>query len=183
MLKQQYLILEKHDHNLMKTLFSILFCFAAFSVFSQNSSQYDNIPLTTAAEYRKAEPYVILAADYVYSSPIDKENLNRTNAISFIMKWMVGTSDYSFGMDETIRKVSNGDNEILGIYFSSLAKYALSKGKGADREDMKYNAYLMMVTYCENPDNNFRIRGEVKKMIDAKNQGKLKEFLDSKQKK
>lgn len=167
----------------MKTLFSILFCLAALNGFSQKASQYDNIPLNTAADFRKAEPQVILASDYVYSTPIDKENINRKNAISFVMKWMAGTSDYSFGMDETITKISNGESEILGIYFTSLAKYALSKGKGTDREELKYNAYLMMATYCENPANNFRMRGEVKKMVDAKNQGKLKEFLDSKQKK
>lgn len=167
----------------MKTLLSILFYITAISVFSQNTSQYDNIPLNSAAAFRKAEPQVILAADYAYSSPIDKENMNRKNAISFVMKWMAGTSDYSFGMDETISKISNGENEILGIYFISLAKYALSKGKGVDREDAKYNAYVMLINYCENPANNFRIRGEVKKMIEANKQGKLKEFLDSKQKK
>lgn len=167
----------------MKTLFSFLICFTAISVFSQNASQYDNIPLNSAAAYRKAEPQVMLAADYAYTSPIDKENTNRKNAISFVMKWMAGTSDYSFGMDETINKISNGDSEIFGIYFISLAKYALANGKGVDREEAKYNAYVMMAEYCENPANNFRIRGEVKKMIEAKKQGKLKEFLESKQKK
>lgn len=167
----------------MKILFSILFLSIVFGVSSQSTSQYDNIPLNSAAAYRKAEPQVILASDYVYSTPIDKENVNRTQAISFVMKWMAGTSDYSFGMDETITKISNGDNEILGIYFISLAKYALSKGKGVDRDELKYNAYVMLAAYCENPANNFRMRGEVKKMIDAKKQGKLKEFLDSKQKK
>jgi hypothetical protein len=167
----------------MKTIVLIMICFVAFSAFSQNTSQYDNIPLNSAADYRKAEPQVMLASDYVYSSPIDKEDMNRKNAISFVMKWMKGTSDYSFGMDETIGKISNSDYEILSIYFTCLAKYALSKGKGADREDLKYNAYLMMATYCENPANNFKIRGEVKKLIEAKNQNKLKEFLDSKTKK
>ena len=167
----------------MRPFFSILFCFVALNVFSQKASQYDNIPLKTAAVFRKAEPQVILAADYAYTSPIDKENTNRTNAISFVMKWMYGTSDYSFGMDETITKISNGENEILGIYFTCLAKYALSKGKDVDRDDAKYNAYSMMADYCENPANNFRMRGEVKKMIEAKKQGKLKEFLDSKKKK
>jgi hypothetical protein len=167
----------------MRTFLSILFCFVALNSFSQNTSQYDNIPLNTAADFRKAEPQVILAADYAYTSPIDKENINRKNAISFVMKWMYGTSDYSFGMDETIIKVSNSENEILGIYFTCLAKYALSKGKGVDREEAKYNAYVMMAEYCENPANNFRMRGEIKKMVEAKKQGKLKEFLDSKKKK
>jgi hypothetical protein len=167
----------------MKTLFSILLFFSAFSLLSQNASQYDNIPLNNAANYRKAEPQVILAADYVYSTPVDKENINRKNAVSFVMKWMAGTSDYSFGMDETITKIAGGDTEILAIYFTSLAKYALTKGKGVDREESRYNAYIMLATYCENPANNYKPRGEVKKLIDAKNQDKLKEFLDSKQKK
>jgi len=167
----------------MKTLISILFCCLALNIFAQKTSQYDNILLNSAADYRKAEPQVILATDYVYSTPIDKENLNRKNAVSFIMKWMAGTSDYSFGMDETISKIAGGDNDVLSIYFVSLAKYALAKGKGVDRDELKYNAYVMLATYCENPNNNYKPKAEVKKMIDAKNQGKLKEFLDSKQKK
>lgn len=167
----------------MKILFAILFCFVALNVFPQKGSQYDNIPLNSAADYRKAEPQVILAVDYVYSTPIDKEDKNRKNAISFIMKWMGGTSDYSFGMDETISKIAGVDRDILSAYFVCLAKYALAKGKGVDREELKYNAYLLLIKYCENPNNNYKPKGEIKKMIDAKNQDKLKEFLDSKQKK
>jgi hypothetical protein len=167
----------------MKTIFSIIFCIVALHAFSQKTSQYDNIPLNTAADFRKAEPQVILATDYVYSTPVDKENINRKNAVSFIMKWMAGTSDYSFGMDETISKIAGGDNDVLSAYFVCLAKYALAKGKGVDREELKYNAYLLLTKYCENPNNNYKPKGEVKKMIDAKNQDKLKEFLDSKQKK
>lgn len=160
-----------------------MFCFVISIAFSQNTSQYDNIPLTSAANYRKAEPQVILASDYVYSSPVDKENTNRKNAIAFIMKWMGGNSDYSFGMDETISKIAGGDNDVLSMYFVCLAKYALSKGKGVDREELKYNAYLLLAKYCENPANNYKPKGEIKKLIDANNQNKLKEFLDSKLKK
>ena len=167
----------------MKVLFSILFCCVAFSAFSQHNSQYDNIPLTSADNCRKAEPQVMLAADYVYTSPVDKDDLNRKNAIAFIMKWMAGTSDFSFGMDETISKIAGGDNEILSTYFVSLAKYALSKGKGVDRGELKYNAYVLLAMYYENPGNNYKPKGEVKKLIDAKNHDKLKVFLDSKQKK
>ena len=167
----------------MKTIISILFCCVALSAFSQHTSQYDNIPLASADNCRKAEPQVMLAADYVYTSPVDKDNLNRKNAIAFIMKWMAGTSDFSFGMDETISKIAGGDNEILSTYFVSLAKYALSKGKGVDREELKYNAYVLLAKYCENTNNNYKPKGEVKKLIEANKQNKLKEFLDSKQRK
>ncbi len=164
----------------MKTLFSVLLFFSVLSVFSQNASQYDNILLTTAHDYRKAEPQVILAADYVYSTPIDKDNIHRKNAISFIMKWMSGTSDYSFIPDRTVSRVTNNENELIGVYYACLAKYALNKGKAADREDVKINSYILLAIYCENPDNGYKIKGEIKKLIEARNQNKMKEYLDSK---
>ncbi|MFA5973714.1 MAG: hypothetical protein WC780_15290 [Lentimicrobiaceae bacterium] len=166
----------------MKTLLSILFLFFSLSAFSQNSSQYDNIPLATADECRRAEPQVSLAADYVYTTSIDKEDLNRKNAISFIMKWMSGTSDYSFIMEKSTRKIIGTDRELVGIYAACMAKYALEKGRDLDREALKYNSYLLLALYCENPDNNFKPSGEIKKLIDAKNQNKLKEYLAAKQK-
>jgi hypothetical protein len=166
----------------MKIFFLILFLLVAINTFSQNVSQYDYIPLRTAVDYRKAEPQVILASDYVYSTPIDKENQNRKNAMSFIVKWMSGTSDYSFVVDETVLKITNNDNEVLGVYFACITKYALEKGKGVDRDELKYNSFLLLATYCENLDNNYKPRGEIKKLIDAKNQGKLNEYLESKKK-
>jgi hypothetical protein len=48
-----------------------------------------------------------------------------------------------------------------------------------DRDELKLNSYRMLAIYCENPANNYKPRGEMKKMIDAKNQNKLKEYLDS----
>lgn len=166
----------------MKKLFILLSLLVSIVANSQNTSQYDNILLNNATDYRKAEPQVVLASDYVYSTPIDKENVNRTNAISFIIKWMSGTSDFSFTMDEATYKIANSDKEVLGVYFSCLVKYALSKGKGVDREDLKYNSFVLLANYCENPENNYKPRGEIKKLIEAKNQGKLREFLDSKKK-
>jgi len=166
----------------MKFILLFLIALLSASIFSQNVSQYSNIPLTTAAEYRRAEPQVSLAADYVYSTPIDKDNIHRTEAITFITKWMGGTSDYSFTPDKTSSAVTGNDRDLLGIYYTCLAKYALAKGKTVDREELKYNSYLLLATYLENPNNNYKIRGEIRKLIDAKNQNKLKEYLDSKQK-
>lgn len=166
----------------MKTYFCILLVFLAFNTFAQNNTQYDNIPLNSAASYRKAEPHVSLAADYVYSTPVDKTNLNRKNAISFIMKWMQGTSDYSFVPDKIAFKITNNESEMVGLYFTCLAKYALEKGKTVDREELRINSYRLLALYCENPDNNYKPKGEIKKLIEAKNQNKIREYLDSKQK-
>jgi len=164
----------------VKKILTIVLLFLAFSSFSQSPSLYDNIILSKPDDYRKAEPYVVLAADYVYASAINKDDIHRSNAISFIMRWVQGTPDFSFSYDETIAKISKSDNEMIGLYVTCLASSALQKGKGADREDIKYNAYLLIAEYCENPLNNYKARGEVKKMIEAKNQGKLKEYLETK---
>jgi hypothetical protein len=164
----------------MKTIYLVLFIVLNASAFSQTASQYDNILLTTANEYRRAEPQVMLAADYVYSSPIDKDDKHRTDAIRFIMKWMQGTSDYSFPIDETFTKITKNDNELFGVYMACLSKYALSKGKGVSREDVKYNSFVLLADYCQNPNSNYKVKGEVKKMVDAKNLGTLKEYLSTK---
>lgn len=164
----------------MKNIVVILPLLFFFQTFSQTQSHYDNVLLNKPADYKKAEPIVILAADYVYSSPISKDDVNRTNAISFIRKWMLGTPDFSFTFDETIAKVSKSDVEMAPLYMTCLVMYALQKGKGTDREEIRYNAYIKLVEYCENPANNYKARGEVKKMVDAKNQGRLKEYIEIK---
>jgi len=164
----------------MKTFLSLLLLFISLQSFSQKPSQYDHIMLTKASDYRKAEPEVMLACDYVYTTPVDKENMNRNNAVTFIVKWMQGTPDYPFVMDKTVYTLTNNDNLVLSVYFACISKYALEKGKGVDREDLQYNAFLLLANYFENPNNNYKPRGEMKKLVDAKNQNKLKEFLASK---
>jgi hypothetical protein len=164
----------------MRILLALLMGCAIFSTFAQNKSQYDNVFLTTANDFKRAEPQVILASDYVYSNPVEKDNAHRESAINFVMKWMQGTPDFSFPLDETLTKIAKNDYDLIGVYIACCAKYALEKGKGVSRDDIKYNSYVLLVTYCENPNNNYKIRGEVKKLADAKNQGKLKEYLESK---
>lgn len=166
----------------MKFYVTILFLLIFSRVFSQNFSQYQNITLQSAADYRKAEPQVMLAYELVLSTPVDKKNTNRLDAISFIMRWMSGTSDYSFVMGETLFKITNNDKAVLGVYFACLAKYALQHGKNVDRADLHYNSYLMLAQYCEIPENNLKPRGELKKMVAAKNQNQLKEYLEKKSK-
>jgi len=166
----------------MKYCITLIFLFFGLGVFSQNFSNYQNITLQTAADYRKVEPQVMLAYELVLSTPVDKKNTNRLDAISFIMRWMSGTSDYSFVMDETLFKITNNDKDILGVYFACLAKYALQHGKNVDRSDLRYNSYLMLAQYCEIPENNLKPRGEIKKMVEAKNQNQLKEYLEKKSK-
>ena len=116
----------------MKIFLFCLVLLLSANVFSQATSQYDNVPLTTANEYRRAEPQVALAADYVYSSPIDKENVHRKDAISFILKWMGGTSDYSFAPDESMRKITNDDRDLVGTYAACITKYEVKIGKGVN---------------------------------------------------
>jgi hypothetical protein len=111
--------------------------------------------------------------------PIEKDNLHRKDAITFILRWMGGTSDFSFTPNEAMRKITNGDGEIVGVYAACITKYAIEKGKGVDREELKINSYILLAQYFENQGNNFKPRGELKKMIDAKNQNKLKEYLDA----
>jgi hypothetical protein len=164
----------------MKYLISIILVTLALNSFSQDFAQYESIPMSTAAEFRRAEPQVALAADFVYNVPIDKTNLNRKNALSFIIKWMRGTSDYSFVVDESLKKITYNDQDLASVYFACLAKSALQKGKDADRDEIRTYSYILFATYCENPENNYVPKGEMRKLVDAKNKGQMKEYLETK---
>jgi hypothetical protein len=170
----------KQQLTMPKIFFPLLILFITVNAFSQKASQYDNILLSTPNDFRKAEPQVMLAADYVYSIPVEKDNINRNNAITFISKWMRGTPDFSFVMDETLTKITINDRDLIGVYFVCLVKYGLEKGKGVDRDELKLNSYILFANYCENPANNCKPKGEILKMIEAKKNNKLKEYLDSK---
>lgn len=57
----------------MKYCITLIFLFFGLGVFSQNFSNYQNITLQTATDYRKVEPQVMLAYELVLSTPVDKK--------------------------------------------------------------------------------------------------------------
>jgi hypothetical protein len=147
--------------------------------FSQSIPDYSNIPLTQAADYKKAEPAVLQASGYVLSTPYSKEDQVRLNSVQFILKWMTGTPDYSFTFGESASKYFKDDVNILSLYIAAMAKFSLENpALSKDTKAVGVNAMTTVLTYCNDPANNIKMNKPMKKLWEAKEEGKLAEALD-----
>ena len=163
----------------LKLIFIVLVvCSTSLSCYSQDYSTLKDIVLTGNADFTKAESNVLECSKYILSTPIEKSNLNRLYSIQFLLKWMGGTPDYSFNMDESIGELTNSTPELLGIYMACMSEYVLeNKGNAKDDKAVKYNSVLRLLNYCELANNNVTLNEGLIKAIKAKSENKLKEYL------
>lgn len=145
----------------------LLFALAAFICLSASSqSSYSSLKLETSSDFKQAETQVLKAADYLFTTKFDEEDLERLYATEFIIKWMAGTPDYTFELNEKFSKAFAGNPEILNLYMSALAKLALEHPeKAKDGNYLGYNAVKMVIEYSNKSSNNLKQTTELKKNV------------------
>lgn len=162
----------------MKKWIVVLLLFCLNKSFSQTQPDYESIKLEQKEDYKVAEPTATQAANYILSVPNDKKNNNRVLAVRFLFRWMAGTPDYSFTLDEHASKLMNDNNDLLVIYMASMAKYCTeNKESGSNTKALKLNATRLLLTYCENADNKIKMTKALKKLSEANKKGELEKEL------
>jgi hypothetical protein len=165
----------------MKTKFFvsvILFFGLVMGCTAQDYSKLKDITLKGKEDCAKAEKQVLECSEYVLTTPLDDQNNNRMDALKFIFRWMDGTPDFMFNLDESIGKLVNSNEELLGVYMACMSKFVLgNRDKAKDQDEVKYNSILMLIDYAQKPENSVEISGELQKLIDAKKDGSLKDYL------
>lgn len=157
-------------------ILSVLFCNR--NLYAQTLPNFDIIKLEQAADYKAATPYALQTANYLLSTPFQKNNSDRIKSLEFIYKWMSGTPDHSFVFDKMTGKLTNNNNDLLGIYMAAMVKYSLgNKNSPKDPKTIKLNALTLLLNYCENKDNNISMTKELKKLSEAKAKGQLEQAL------
>jgi len=159
------------------TIFSFLL-FCSMNLTAQTIPNFDLIKLEKISDYKKAEPFVILSANFILSTPFKIDNKDRYNSLRFISQWMNGTTDYSFVMNDIIEKIGKGDNDHLAIYVSALSKYTIeNKPVVKDANKIKLEAMTTLLNYCQDKNNNLRLTKQLKKLAEAKEKGQLEQAL------
>jgi hypothetical protein len=158
-----------------KFLFMLAFFLA---LYANGQNIYSEIKLDAKEDYKLAEPSVIKASNYLFTSKYDKDDLERLYAIEFIMRWMGGTPDFSFELDEKFSKPFLHETDLLGLYMSALAKYAIEhKEQAKDSKKLSLNAVKMVIEYSNKSANNLKQTGELKKMATALKKGELEKYF------
>lgn len=145
---------------------------------AQDLLGFDNITLENNSDYIKAEPKALEAAGQYLNTPFDSRDESRTKAIKFVLMWMDGTKDFTFYVDSIVRPVTNSNNKLLSLYMACMAKYVLEhKNMKDDRKEITYQSVLMYLDYCTNPDNHVKQYRELRKLVKARDEGELREYL------
>lgn len=161
----------------MKISLVIVTLLFSIRAFAQTLPNFDAIKLEKAPDYKLAEPYALQTANYLLSTPFKKEDKDVMNSLRFMGKWMNGTPDYSFSVADMEDKIGR-DNDLLGLYMISKAKYILeNKANAKDPKLVKLNAVILLLNYCSKKENSIKMTKQLKKLAEAKEKGELEKAL------
>ena len=150
-----------------KNLFlSFLFLCSSLIVFSQDFSSLQNVTLEDYEQYKSAEQEVIECCDYLLSNPYDKKDVNRLYAAQFLLKWMEGTPEYTFEINDEAMTLTNGKTELLQIYLAALTKTRLTiKDGSVSKEELNEKSKSLFIEYCSDSNNGIKLTKELKKVL------------------
>lgn len=157
----------------MKKYFLLLFVFTSITAFSQTN--YDTISLNSDADSRSANKYALEAANYMLSTPFDKDDVQRAKSFQFMSKWMDATPDFTFIFDLTVsEKIVKGSDDLLAYYMAAMTKFCLeNEAKSKNDALVMVSSVKTLLAYCENPKNNLKMPSALQKLSDANKKGEL----------
>jgi len=163
----------------MKKLLLILLLIALTGkLFAQAVPPFDQYKFDAANVYMAADSLVLQTANYLLSTPIDQNEPIRLKAGHFVMQWVEGTPEYSFSLEQNaIRYLSDDDVDMMLLYVTSMAKYALIAHSN-DPKANTINGIKVLLAYVNNPANNVKMDKGLKKLSDENNKGNLERFLN-----
>lgn len=147
---------------------------------AQDYSNLTGIVLKERSDYIKNEELVLECSNYLLNSPVEVLNtdMNRLKALKFVMRWMDGTPDYTFGVDKSVTEITRTNYALLGVYMASMAKFVLeNKDKSGDQNEIKYNSFLTLIRYCEDPSKNVKQNRAIRLLIKARDDNNLRAYL------
>jgi hypothetical protein len=134
--------------------------------FGQNFSELAKTEFKSKESYKPAESQVLTCANYLFSSPANQAELNRLNAIQYIIKWMSGTPDYTFDLGEKAMNLTGENSDLLGLYMAAMSKVVLENSTQKLSSDEIYNqSEKIMVQYCAVADNKVKPSKKIKQLI------------------
>jgi len=146
------------------------------SLIAQDHSTFDDIKLTDSISCLDAQTKVLECCDYLLKSPC-VYNVNDFLKAMFIAKWMGATPDFLFSFEDGFSASLKGDLNLSGRYFASMAKVAIENSIKQNSVDFQLKAITTVLEYSELPINKVTITKDLKKYIDAKNDGSLKDLI------
>ena len=160
-----------------KLLLIFILLIATSKLFAQNLPRFDQYKFDEKSDYKLADTAVLQTANFLLSTPIDQNIPTRLKAGQFVMRWMEGTPDYTFSLEQTPIKYLSGNVDLMLLYMTSMAKYAL-ENKSNDVKVTTINGVKILLGYVNNQANDVKIDKNLKKLSVENDKGNLENFLN-----
>jgi len=165
----------------MKKLLILFFLACTTQLYAQDYKALVEKEYKTAEEFQSIEADVLKGCNLYLSKPISQMDSTGANAMLLVLKWSLGTPDYTFVFDDTFEKIGKADKISSVTYMVCMTKYVLEhKDKKDNVQDIKYNTVLLYLKYANNSRNGVPSKGEIKKLQEAQKSNTLKAYLNKK---
>lgn len=158
-------------------LFFLLLSSSIYYSYSQELPNLKHIKLNKSAHFKDTEPLALKVTTYLFDTPINKKNSSRTEAGQFLIKWMNGTLDYTFFLEEKETKFFNTDSDLMLMYMAGLTKFTLENTTIKDQKTLVLGTMRLVLPYLDKQDDKKSWSKELWQLNDANQKGKLEEFL------
>jgi hypothetical protein len=164
----------------MKRIFCICFLsiLAAAGLQAQTRPQFDHIKMASKKDYKQADSTVSQLSAYLLSIPITRDTTTRINGAQFLMKWMEGTNEYTFVVNENNTRAFINNINLMAVYMAALCKTALQHKSGVDSKTITIDGTRRLISYINDPANNVKMTPELRELCNASDKGELESFLN-----
>ena len=149
---------------------TILFL-ATFTFFIAARSQ--ELPDVSSIKLDKKEDFnsnannaALKVSVYLLTTPVQKDDANRALAQQFLIRWMKGTPEFYFSLDEDAAELAKRSDDLFLVFMAAMTKYVLENPTdAADQKKIKQNSVRTLIQYAQDPKNNVSLEGDFKKII------------------
>jgi len=101
---------------------------------------------------------------------LEANELGKVQCLQFIMRWMEGTPDYTFGIGPDFVDFCGKDLNLSGVYMAALTSAAVSeKFEDKSSEQLSANAREIFLDYCADPAHGVKPNKAVKNALKSRN--------------
>ena len=149
-----------------KILFFLCFLCPGTIAVAQVSYPYRDIKLEKPADYKSTEKMALSAATFILTTPFKEADADRGGALTFLKDWMAGTKDFQFYYKGKALDIID-DLDLLSLFIAGMAKYTLEhKVEAVNPMTVDMNAAKLVLTYCDDPKNNFKLKKKYRKILE-----------------
>ncbi len=160
-----------------KVILLFLFALNTYYSFSQELPNIKNVKLNRKAHFKGTESLILKVTDYLFKTPIDKKNGDRTEAGHFLLKWMNGTPEYTFYLEENETNYFNTDSDLMLMYMAGLTKFTLENPSVKDQKNLILGTMKIVLPYLNQQEDKKSWSKELWQLNEANQKGKLEEYL------